>query len=179
MDKLSYSDYYSWDDGKRWELIDGIPYAMAPGPSQEHQSISMGISNQLYNFLKGKTYKVFSAPFDVRLNHDSEDDTVVQPDIIVVCDETKLDGKSCNGAPDMVVEILSPTSERNDRVVKFHLYLRYGVNEYWIVDPVEKTVQTHILENGRYIINVYTETDEIQVHTLEGLTIKLAEVFVG
>ena len=177
--RYTYADYCTWDDGERWELIDGIPYAMAPSPSQLHQSLSMDISNQLYNYLKDKECKVFAAPFDVRLNPDTDDDIVVQPDIIVVCDDTKLDGKSCNGAPEMVIEILSPSTQRHDRVVKLQLYQRYGVEEYWIVDPEEKTVQTHILENNQYYINVYTEADEIPVHTLEGLTMKMSDVFAS
>jgi Uma2 family endonuclease len=96
--KYTYSDYYSWDDGERWELIDGVPYAMSPAPTRKHQDISGALFNQLYNFLRNKSCKVYSAPFDVRLNADEDDDTVCQPDIVVVCDESKLDDKGCAGA---------------------------------------------------------------------------------
>ncbi|MCL2046843.1 MAG: Uma2 family endonuclease [Oscillospiraceae bacterium] len=145
--RYTYADYCKWDDGLRWELIDGVPYSMAPGPSQQHQSISMSLSVKIFNFLSNNNpCKVIAAPFDVRLNHDKEDDTVVQPDIIVVCDENKLDEKSCIGAPDLVIEILSPTTSRHDRVTKLQLYQRYKITEYWIVDPDEKTVHIHILK---------------------------------
>ena len=176
--RYTYTDYYSWDDGKRWELIDGIAYDMAPAPSQEHQTVSGELFVQFHNFLKReKTCKVFYAPFDVRLDPDGKDDTVVQPDILVVCDDAKLDGRSCNGAPDMVIEILSPSSTRHDRVRKLEVYQRYGVQEYWIVDPVSKSVQVHILENGHYGTKVYAETEEVDVHTLDGCSIRLSDVF--
>ena len=177
-DKLyTYEDYYSWDDDKRWELIDGIAYAMAPAASPTHQTILVNIVARIFNFLVGKACKVYPAPFDVRLNPDGMDDTVVQPDITVICDETKIDARGCKGAPDMAIEILSPSSNRHDRVRKFELYQRYGVQEYWIVDPETKTVQKHILENGRYNFSIYTEMDEVAVHTLDGCIIKLSDVF--
>ena len=178
-DKLyTYSDYYSWDDDKRWELIDGIAYAMAPAPSLTHQSLLGEFFYQLYTFLKGKTTcRVFIAPFDVRLNPDGLDDTVVQPDITVVCDESKLDDRGCRGVPEMAIEVLSPSSTKHDRVRKFELYQRYGVIEYWIVDPVDKSVQVNILENGQYGTKVYAKTEVVAVHTLEGCTIRLSDFF--
>ena len=173
----TYADYCTWDDGKRWELIEGVPYAMAPGPSQVHQSISGDLFVQLHNFLKGKPCKLFSAPFDVRLNADTGDDTVVQPDILVVCDQSKLDGKSCIGAPDFIVEITSPSSLRLDRLIKLLQYQRSGVREYWIVEPESKSVSVHLLENGKYTITAYGDDEIAPVHVLEGCTINLREVF--
>ena len=172
----TYKDYLTWGDDTRYELIDGVPYAMA-GASRVHQEIVGGIFSQLYSFLKGKQCKVFIAPFDVRLNPGSYDDTVVQPDILVVCDRSKIGSKSCNGAPDMVIEILSPSNAQYDLLVKYQKYLNAGVREYWIVDPERKTVQVFILENKKYIANVYGDTDTAHVHVLDGCRINLADVF--
>ena len=177
--RYNYSDYITWDDKERYELIDGVLYAMA-SPSQAHQEASGEIFRQLSNFLRGKPCKVFTAPFDVRLNADSLDDIVVQPDILVVCDKSKLDGKSVVGAPDMIIEVLSSSTarnKRNDTVTKFKLYQKAGVREYWIIDPESQTVTVYNLENGKYIANNYSDEDIVPVHVLEGCEINLAEVF--
>jgi Uma2 family endonuclease len=108
---------------------------------------------------------------------DQSDDTFVEPDIVVVCDSSKLDDKGCNGAPDLAVEILSPSTARYDRVVKFRKYLEAGVREYWVVNPEEKTVQVHILDNGQYVTKTYDETDEAPVTVLPGCVIALPLVF--
>jgi len=174
----TYADYKTWDETIRCELIDGIPYMMT-APSRTHQRISGALFNQLYNFLKGNPCEVYMAPFDVRLNADEGDDTVVQPDILVVCDSAKLDEKGCQGPPDLVVEILSPSSGSHDRVVKFNTYLQAGVREYWIVDPVTQTVNIHINENGKYITSAWPKDAIMSSHVLPGCTIDLAEVFAG
>ncbi|MCL1919203.1 MAG: Uma2 family endonuclease [Peptococcaceae bacterium] len=175
--QYTYSDYLKWGDDVRCELIDGIPY-MSPAPSLAHQTISLGLSLQLGNFLKGKPCRLFTAPCDVRLNTPDGDDTVVQPDLLVVCDKAKLDGKACVGAPDMIIEILSPSTERKDKVTKLNLYQKAGVREYWIVDIDSKTVQVCILKNDEYIIKAYTDADIMPVHVLEGCMVNLADVFV-
>ncbi|MCL1852402.1 MAG: Uma2 family endonuclease [Peptococcaceae bacterium] len=172
--RYTYSDYLSWDDGVRYELIDGIPYMLA-APSQAHQAISAELTFQFVSFLKGKPCKVFAAPFDVRLNARDGDDTVVQPDLLVVCEMSKLDGKACVGAPDMVVEIMSPSSSRQDKMVKLNLYKKAGVREYWIVDGDTQTVQVCILKDGEYIVRAYADT--VPVHIWEGFSINLADVF--
>jgi Uma2 family endonuclease len=174
--RYTYAEYLTWGNEKRYEIIEGIPYAMA-SPSQAHQEIVGEIFNQLYNFLKGKPCKAFVAPFDVRLNVNSFDDTVVVPDILVVCDKSKLNGKSLKGAPDLIIEILSPFNVRHDTVKKYRQYQKAGVKEYWIVDPVTQTVQVHTLENGRYIGRTYNDDDIIPVHTLNGCKINLTDVF--
>ena len=174
--RYNYSDYLEWDDDVRYELIDGVPYLMA-APSQKHQELSGELFRQLSNWLRGKRCKVFHAAFDVRLNAKSYDNIVVQPDLLVVCDRRKLDGRSCVGAPDMIIEILSPTNARHDEFVKFGLYQKAGVREYWIVDPESKTVSVHILENGRYYTDVYLAEDTVPVYVLEGCEINLADVF--
>ena len=175
--RYTYADYASWDDDARYELIDGIAYMMSPAPGRRHQGIGGNIFAHLWNFLRGKPCKVYDAPFDVRLNAADDDDTVVQPDIVVVCDQAKLDDKGCNGAPDLVVEILSPSTASRDRVLKFNKYLQAGVREYWIVDPDSKTVLTHMLKDGQYMTRAYAEADTVPVHVLDGCTISLPDVF--
>ena len=176
--RYTYADYCTWGDDERWELIDGVPYAMAPAPFVGHQSVSAAVFGQLYVFLQGKPCKVLAAPIDVRLNADEGDDTVLQPDIIVVCDKSKLkDKRSVIGVPDMIVEILSPSSIRHDRVVKFKKYKHAGVREYWIIDPDSKIVSVHVLQRGEYMTHSYTEEESVPVGVLEGCTINLPEVF--
>ena len=173
----TYADYCTWDDDQRWEIIDGIPYAMA-APLIVHQQISVNMLRQLANFLEDKPCRVFHAPVDVLLNAAGDnDDDVFQPDIIVVCDHEKITEKYINGAPDMVIEIISPSTASYDKVRKFNKYQRAGVRELWIVEPADKTVQVYILENGRYIAANFGETDAIPVHVLEGCEISLPEVF--
>jgi len=189
--EYTYADYLSWDESERIEIIDGIPYhtyggqivegapVMQATPSSAHQSISMELSRQLANFLKGKPCKAFAAPFTVRLEalEDDRDGTAVEPDIVVVCDHSKLDDKGCKGAPDMVVEIISPSTARKDRIIKFNKYQQAGVREYWIVDPDTKGVQVCILENGRYVTYMYADTDTAPVTVLPGCNISLPDVF--
>jgi Uma2 family endonuclease len=175
--RYTYADYLTWDENIRCELIDGIPYMMSPAPSRIHQHIVGALFNQLYNFLKDKPCKAYVAPFDVRLSADKRDDTVLQPDILVVCDSEKLDDQGCTGAPDLVVEVLSSSSDKHDRVIKFRKYLEAGVREYWIVNPDSKTVNVYILENEKYTAYAYSESDSVPSHVLQGCTILLGEVF--
>lgn len=173
----TYADYCTWSDDERWELIGGVPYAMSPAPATKHQLISGELHRQLANFLKGKPAKVFAAPFDVRLNSDDKDDTVVQPDLVVVCDSSKLDEKGYRGVPDLVIEILSPSTLNHDRVVKLEIYERTGVREYWIVDPDSQSVEVYLLRNGCYDKAVYSKMDIVPVDTLGGLGIDMQDVF--
>ena len=177
IERYTYADYCSWDDDQRWELIDGVAYAMAPGPGMIHQRYSSRLHAMLFNFLKGKSCEVFPAPFDVRLNADTHDDTVVQPDLVVICDPSKLGAAGCIGAPDMVIEILSPSTSARDRTLKLQVYQRAGVREYWIVDPELKAVHVHTLENGRYYVTCYIGAASVPVHVLDGCTVDLSEVF--
>jgi Uma2 family endonuclease len=170
----TYEDWLSWDEDVRAELVDGNLYMMAP-PSRRHQAVIMEISRQLANFLRGKPCKVFPAPFGVHLNE--EEDTVFEPDIVVVCDKSKLDEKGCKGAPDFIIEILSPSSARMDRLLKYNKYQLSGVREYWIVDPETTSVQVSILENGRYYTTVYGEDGVAPVAVLPGCEIVLKDVF--
>jgi len=175
--RYTYSDYINWDDDeKRWELIDGVPYSMS-APNRRHQEISGNLYEQIRNFLKGKPCKVYYAPFDVRLNADTLDDTVVQPDLLIVCDHSILNDAGCAGAPDMVVEILSPSTSRYDRTLKFNTYLKAGIREYWIIDPETKTLAVHLLKDGYYITHAYTNEAIVNVNVLDGCTIHLIDVF--
>ncbi|MDR0995272.1 MAG: Uma2 family endonuclease [Tannerella sp.] len=144
--RYTYADYLTWMDDKRRELVDGfIKLMSAPRRVQETVTMNLAVDLGLFLRQKGGGCQVFSAPFDVRLpkngeRKDKEIYTVVQPDICVVCDPSKLDERGCLGAPDMVVEILSPSSAQYDLDQKFHLYERSGVKEYWSISPKEKGV---------------------------------------
>jgi Uma2 family endonuclease len=176
----TYADYLEWDENLRAEIIDGEVNMLAT-PTSDHQAVSMELSIQLGNFLKGKPCKVYAAPFSVRLfpKEDASDDLVLEPDIAVICDASKIDKRGCNGAPDFIIEILSPSSLKYDRLVKFRKYQQAGVREYWIVDPETKLVQVNILDNGWYRTSVYDDTEKAPVSVLAGCEINLAEVFAG
>jgi Uma2 family endonuclease len=176
----TYKDYLETDDEYRAEIIDGAFYVMSP-PSRSHQKISQKLSLRIGNFLEGKTGEVYYAPFGVRLfpKSDLSDDTYFEPDITVVCDPSKLDDRGCNGAPDMIIEILSPSNRQNDMLIKFRKYLQAGVREYWIVDTEEKTVHVCILDKEEYRVSVYDETQTVPVSVLPGCAIELPSVFTG
>jgi Uma2 family endonuclease len=174
----TYADFLEWDESTRAEIMDGEIVMMSP-PLRIHQKISGKLFLMIGNFLEGKPCEVYAAPFAVRLNpeEDNSDDTVLEPDIIVVCDPAKLDDRGCNGAPDLVIEILSPSTSRCDRMVKYRKYQSAGVKEYWIVDPDTKTLQVCILEKGGYLVSMYDDTDTVPVAALPGLKISMAAVF--
>ena len=175
------ADVLNWDEQERIELIDGVPVMMAP-PVRIHQEISGELFKQIAIYLEGKKCRVYAAPFAVRLferqgDHPGDVWTMVEPDISVVCDPGKLDDIGCKGAPDFIIEILSPSTARHDRITKFNLYQRAGVREYWIVDPVEKLVQVFVLEDGRYTYTVFDATkDKLHVSVLRNCVLDLSEV---
>ncbi len=183
--RYTYGDYRKWPEEERWELIDGVAWNMSPAPGRYHQSISMELLRQIANYLEGKNCRVYHAPFDVLLPDtpgQEEDDvpTVVQPDIAVICDKTKLTEKGCTGAPEWLVEILSPYTSRKDMAVKFELYGRHGVQEYWIIDPGNTFVHVYLLDDsGHYPEDpaIYLKEDTVPCTVLEGLTIELDNVF--
>ncbi len=173
--RYTYDDYLNWPNDERWELIEGVPYDMAP-PTSEHQDISGTLFGLIWTFLRGKTCKVYSAPFGVYL----DDKNCVEPDLVVICDRKKINRKGgCNGAPDMVIEVLSPSTSGKDRREKLNLYCKFGVREYWIVDPEDKTVSVHILTERGYIVTAFGEEDHIAVSVLEGLSIDMKEVYAS
>lgn len=180
--QATFADCLAWDEKEQAEIINGEIFMMAP-PSRVHQEISGELFRQLANFLEGKRCKVYPAPFAVRLFEKDGDrpedvDTMVEPDVSVVCDKSKLDKHGCKGAPDLVVEILSPSTQRHDRLVKLGLYQRAGVREYWIVNPEDKTVQVMLLNSGDLQLHeIYRQEDVARVNILEGCFIDLAKVF--
>lgn len=182
-EKFSYADYLTWNDDERWELINGEAWSMSPAPRTEHQKVSGELFGNLWQYLKGKPCQVFSAPFDVRLVKDKQADdqdifTTVQPDISVICDKSKIDDKGCLGAPDLIVEILSPSTGYKDETEKLTLYEEYGVREYWLINPDRKTIQI-FLHNGReYDKPSYFKGDDvINSVVLKGFKISLKEIF--
>lgn len=181
-DRYTYADYLRWPDDERWELIDGEAYAMTPAPTPNHQTIEAELIRQLASYFLDKPCRVFPAPFDVRLPRDAEADdavnTVVQPDIAVVCDDAKIDRRGCRGAPDWVIEILSPSTAGHDQVRKLALYERHGVKELWIVHPDDRIVMAFRLEGDRYGRPEIAETRETTAPALfPDLAIDWALVF--
>ena len=179
----SYADYLSWQLDEMVELIRGKVFRQAAAaPRRIHQEVSMVLSNILYEFLKGKNCKVYVAPFDVRLPVSSRKhkdiDTVVQPDLCVVCDPEKLDELGCIGAPDLIVEILSPGNNKKELQLKYEVYEASGVKEYWVIHPDERTLLIYTLEAGKYHSSrLYTMGDCINSQALAGFELDLDEVF--
>jgi len=181
--RYTFADCLTWGENERIEIVNGEAVMMAP-PSRAHQEISGELFRQLANFLEGKKCRVYAAPFAVRLfekeGETPEDvDTMVEPDLSVVCDSDKLDKHGCKGAPDLVIEILSPSTRRHDRLIKMGLYQRAGVREYWIVDPEYKSVQVFTLDGGGSlkIHEDYGQEDVARVNVLDGCFIDLRKVF--
>ena len=178
----TFADVLTWDEGEHVEIINGEAFMMAT-PSSRHQEISGELFRQLANFLVGKSCKVYPAPFGVRLfeqDGDRPEDvhTIVEPDISVVCDRNKIDSHGCKGAPDLIIEVLSPSTRRHDRLVKLNLYQRAGVREYWLVDPDNGSVQVFTRESGVLKIQEdYGVADIARVNILEGCFIDLKKVF--
>lgn len=182
---FTYADLLSWEDDGRYELITGEPVLMAPGPTTAHQDILGELFAQLHAYLKGKPCKAYLSPFDVRLfekerSRPADVDTVVQPDLIVVCDRNRVDARGVHGAPDMVIEILSSSTRQHDCLIKYNLYQQAGVKEYWIVDPDKKVVLVHKLVDGQYHApDAYTAEDSVPVGVLEDCAVDLTAVFSG
>lgn len=182
QERYTFADYLTWDEYPRYELIDGEAIMLA-SPATVHQLISAELMRQLGNYLEGKKCRALSAPFDVRLFEKEGDrsdniQTVVQPDISIICDQNKLDEHGCKGAPDMTLEILSPSNARHDLLVKLNLYQRAGVREYWVVSPEQKTVQVFLLDGGGLkLTEVYSPSDVAKVNVLDGCFIELSKVF--
>jgi len=181
--RYTYADYLTWSDGERWELIHGVAYNMTPAPGRRHEEITVELVLQFGPYLKGKGCKVFTAPFDVRLPSQGESDetttSVVQPDLLVVCDPAKLDDRGCKGAPDLVIEILSLHTSSKDLKEKFLLYESAGVEDYWVVHPAEQTVLVFRRgADGKYDRpERYTSDDRVRVGFLPQLEIDLGVVF--
>jgi len=182
----TYADYKDWElkPGERYEIIYGEAYAMS-APNAYHQSILMELSKQIAVFLTGRECKVYPAPYDVRLFYEEDsdgedvgsDDTVVQPDISVVCDREKRGKEGCRGAPDFIAEILSPSNTAIEMQRKFNLYRDAGVREYWVLDGEGKSVSVHLFDGETAVTRSYGEKDRPTLTSLPGLSIDLEPVF--
>ncbi|MBE7173457.1 MAG: Uma2 family endonuclease [Williamsia sp.] len=180
----TYADYLIWKYEERLELIRGKIFKMSPAPNPVHQQLTMKISGELFLFLKGTQCQVYPAPLDVRLpvqnrKKDHEVTTVVQPDVCVICDLSKIDDKGCCGAPDLVVEILSPGNSRKEVRLKFELYEEAGVKEYWLVNPAEQNLVVYVqkeagkFEGGK----MYTDGDQLESWAVPGFILEVSEIF--
>lgn len=141
----TYADYLKFPEDERWEIIDGVAYSMAPAPSEPHQDLSGELNAQVRTQLRGKPCRVFAAPFDVRFENSEKTNKVVQPDLLVVCDRSKITPRGLVGAPDWVVEILSASTAGKDQILKRALYEKHGVREYWLVHPVDRVLSIYRL----------------------------------
>lgn len=182
-EKYTYADYLTWPEEERWELIDGYPYDMSPAPRRKHQGILGEMFRKFADYFDHKPCKLYVAPFDVRLAEDYSDDhlieNVVQPDISVFCNKKRLDEKGAVGAPDLIVEILSPSTAGKDLKTKLLLYQKYAVKEYWIVDPEKDTVEVIVLdESGKYNPGrVYGKEETVNSILFQDLKIDLGPLF--
>lgn len=180
----SYADYLTWQFEERVELLKGKIFRMSPAPNVLHQSVLTQLQGRLFQLLTDKPCNLFSAPFDVRL-YDSKKSkrnedvfTVVQPDLCVICDPNKLDEHGAIAAPELVIEILSPGNSKKEMKYKYDLYEEAGVMEYWIVDPVYKTVFVYVLENGKFVgQHPLIEDDKIVSRLFPELDFELKGVF--
>ena len=175
----TYKDFLGWDEKERAELMDGEA-VMLGAPSTDHQGVLTELLFQIRAFLENKPCRVFVAPFAVRLNpqQDDRDDTVLEPDLAVICDLSKIDKQGCLGAPDLVIEVISPSSASYDRVAKFRKYQQGKVREYWIVDPETKTVQVCVLSERGYLVTIHDHTETVPVAVLPDCKIQLSKVFI-
>ena len=172
--QYTWDDYQSWNDGQRWEVLGGEVYAMTPAPLPRHQWIQLKLAVQLESFLKDKRCQVLPAPIDVRLS----DEDVVQPDLVVVCDRAQIKRTHIEGAPSLVVEILSPSTATYDRVRKLRLYARSGIKEVWLVTPYPWLAEVLVLDGENYRMwQSYERDDTLESRILPGLRITLREVF--
>jgi len=177
--RYTYADYVNWPETERWELIDGVPYEMhaMAAPSLKHQDVLLLLGRKFGDYLDDRPCRVFIAPCDVRLNADKGDDTVVQPDLLVVCNPDIIGKSSINGAPDLVIEVLSPSNANHDVINKFAKYREVGVKEIWFVDPDTGYANTYKLKDGKYSVDFYGAEDAIPVEILPGFAVDMKEIF--
>jgi len=185
----TYADYLTWNgENERYEIIDGRLYDMSPAPATDHQIVVTNLSEILSPFFKNKGCRVFAAPFDVRLDprmkpvkkeRDEEIKTVVQPDVSVYCNKSRLDEKGGNGAPDIIVEVLSPHTRDKDLSTKLLLYMRNKVKEYWIADPENQTIRKFVLDDKGYYLfaGTFSKEEKLTSEQFEDLEVELKNVF--
>ena len=182
--QYSYADYLTWQFNERVELIRGWISKMSPAPGTSHQAVSWDIAYYFANYFRKTNCKTFAAPFDVRLldskktNNNQQVFSVVQPDICVICDEKKIDERGCVGAPDLIIEIVSPGNSKREMKTKYELYEENGVREYWIANPLEKNIMLYVLKAKKYHLKkIYFDDDAIESILFKGLVIDLKEIF--
>lgn len=178
----TYWDYLKWKLDERVELIKGKIWKMSPALGSSHQKISMNLTRFFLSVFAENPCELFSAPFDVRLPipNAHKDTTVVQPDLCVIYDRSKIDSRGCDGAPDLVVEILSPGNSKHEMQTKFSLYQESGVKEYWIVEPAEKAIFVYTLQNGTYIgLRPFVEGMRVESPLFPQLEVQVSDVFYG
>lgn len=181
----TYADYLQWTFEDRLEIIKGKIFKMSPAPARRHQDISFKMGVKLYNYLQNNSCKVYMAPFDVRLTplkRNAKPDqvyTVVQPDISVICDLEKLDDQGCNGAPDLIIEILSPGNSKKEMKDKFEVYQENGVKEYWLVNSTEEAIFVYVLNEAGVFIGLKPLIDEeiLTSSVLPGFEMLVGEIF--
>jgi Uma2 family endonuclease len=184
-DKSTYADYLTWPENERWEIFDGVPYLQS-ATTWQHQSISSELHRQIANYMVNNPCRVFAAPFDLCIPKQDEVDeeisnAVSQPDIVIVCDESKLRKTGYFGAPELIIEITSPSTAKWDKLIKFNKFEKAGVKEYWIVEPEQRIISVFVLqENNCYgRPEVYAEEDKIIVSIFPDLLVDLSPVFAG
>lgn len=182
--KYSYADYLLWKFEERIEILRGKIFKMSPAPSSSHQRYSITLLRYFFNYFQNNSCQIFHAPFDVRLpdsqkkNRDKDIFTVVQPDLCIICDKSKIDERGCVGAPDLIVEILSPGNTTKEMKNKFRLYEEAGVREYWLVEPNDRVIFVYVLREGIYIgLAPFTEEDTLKSEIFDGLEMSVAEIF--
>jgi Uma2 family endonuclease len=178
----TYADYFKWQFDERVELIKGKIFEMSPAPNRFHQKIAGDIYRQIGNFLEGKSCEVYTAPFDVRIPRKSKSDkeiiTVLQPDVCVICDLSKLDKKGCIGAPDIIVEVLSPGNNSKELTKKYEVYEEAGVKEYWVVSPQDQWMRIYTLVDGKFKESPYFVSGSIVTSSiLPGFSLDIANLF--
>ena len=172
-EQYTYQDYLNWSDDERWEIIDGVPYNMTPSPTSKHQGIVTNFARVLSNNLINTSCKIFVAPLDVYF----EEKNFTQPDVFVVCDKSKITEKNIQGAPDLIIEVLSPSTQLKDRREKRYLYERFGVKEYILVYPQQEIVERYILKDNEYSKPEIFNWDEILKLKIFDIEINLWEIF--
>ncbi|MCH5598449.1 Uma2 family endonuclease [Niabella ginsengisoli] len=180
----TYADYLLWRFKERVELFKGKIFKMSPAPNVSHQKVSLALTRNLDKVFHQSDCQLFVAPFDVRLvnykqsKEDEQIHTVVQPDLCVICDENKIDTRGCVGAPDLIIEILSPGNTRKEMNIKFDLYQENGVLEYWMVDVTDRAIFMYVLENGKYIgLKPFSEESMVQSNVFPQLHFAVNNIF--
>ena len=178
--KYTYEDYLNWPEDEHVELIEGQIHYMA-SPNVRHQELVTKLGARFDNYLHGKECVVFPVNLDVRVDFGAGNESVVQPDLLVVCDKSKLDKTGLNGAPDLVIEILSPSTRSHDLVWKYNKYLEIGVREYWTIEPEKEEITVNILTEDKkfYHAEKYYKGNSIKVFILENLIINVTDLFEG